>query len=370
MSLKSFIIASIAIHLIAGTALYFYYNPIVLDSKPILVDEEELKEPVTEENLDQEIPQEKFFSEKESLQKPTGADFKTKKPATAAKAPSLDKKEGLARDQTFSPPKESFVESEKRKGESARKRLEQVFTPKNKKGFIEEGERKELKLSQNPAEKPSLKKKRYRLKKQARDFSLLKQKPGNPPLSYPDFARKLKMEGTVILLFFVDERGLVEKMQLEKSSGHLELDNYVLRVLARYRFLENQEGWVRYKKTFILKGEEREYLRLRQEESNGFAEEKPLESFKEGFVEEEAEPEKKAFPNEAGEELAEKELYPSGLKIQQESPSRESGDFQKKQDNSNPIRIKPKPEEIEFIDYEILEESEPNPDSEEETLNE
>ncbi|MCY4321587.1 MAG: TonB family protein, partial [Bdellovibrionaceae bacterium] len=97
-------------------------------------------------------------------------------------------------------------------------------------------------------------------------FSSLKQKLGNPSLSYPDFAREREMQGLISLLFFVDENGLVDKIQLEKSSGYSELDNFVLRVLSQYRFLENQSGWVRYEQNFILEGEEKQYLRLRQEE--------------------------------------------------------------------------------------------------------
>ena len=96
-------------------------------------------------------------------------------------------------------------------------------------------------------------------------FTSLKQKLGNPPLSYPDFARREGIQGEVSILFFVTEQGLVDKIQLESSSGHSELDNFVLRTIARYEFLPNQETWVRYKIPFILKGEEEELLRLRQE---------------------------------------------------------------------------------------------------------
>ena len=105
-------------------------------------------------------------------------------------------------------------------------------------------------------------------KPEIKDFARLKQKPGNPPLSsYPDFARRQGMEGTVSVLFFVTEQGLVDKIQLESSSGHRELDNFVLRVLGRYEFLNNEPSWVRHKIKFALEGEEQELLRLREEVS-------------------------------------------------------------------------------------------------------
>ena len=329
MSLKSFIIASILIHLVGGIALYFYYNPIVLDSKPTPFEKEELKKPMVEENQNQKTP------EKENLKESTATEFKTEKLAESSQPLKLDKKEGkLAEAQNFRPLEESFTENQAE--ENPQEELEQRAVPTNKEEFAKETAREKSELSQNPQEKQGLKENKHHQKKEVRDFSILKQRPENPPLSYPDFARKLNMEGTVILLFFVDERGLVEKMQMEKSSGHLELDNFVLRALARYQFLENQSGWVRFKKTFILKGEEKEYLRLRQEEDGEFAEEK-IESFEEDFVEEGEKTEGKAFPKGREEESAEKEL-------------------------------EPKPEKIEFIDYENLEELEPNPSQEEKTL--
>ena len=96
--------------------------------------------------------------------------------------------------------------------------------------------------------------------KQIKNFQDLKQKMGNTSLDYPDFARRTKMEGTVSVLFFVTQQGLVEQIQLESSSGHSELDNFVLRRLSRYEFLPGQETWVRHKISFTLKGEEMEPL--------------------------------------------------------------------------------------------------------------
>ena len=69
MSLKSFIIASIVIHLTVGVALYFYYNPIVLDPKPVLVKKTELKEKAVTKDSAQQKSAEKTFSNKKTLKK-------------------------------------------------------------------------------------------------------------------------------------------------------------------------------------------------------------------------------------------------------------------------------------------------------------
>ena len=94
-------------------------------------------------------------------------------------------------------------------------------------------------------------------------FSELKQKPGNPALYYPDFAKRKGMQGTVFLRFFVDENGFVEQMRLEKSSGYKDLDNFVIRRLSLYQF-ENKRVWVRYKQSFQLDGWEKEAFRARR----------------------------------------------------------------------------------------------------------
>ena len=96
-----------------------------------------------------------------------------------------------------------------------------------------------------------------------RNFLNLKQKPGNPALSYPLKARRIKAQGSLSLIFYVTAEGLVEKIQIESSSGHRDLDNSVMRTFARYQFLPQQEGWVRHKVNFILKGENVEFLKLR-----------------------------------------------------------------------------------------------------------
>ena len=86
---------------------------------------------------------------------------------------------------------------------------------------------------------------------------------GNPSFYYPDFARRKGMQGTVSVLFFLNSQGLVDQIRLESSSGYSELDEFVLKVLARYEFFPDQEAWIRYKVRFILEGEEIEYPGLR-----------------------------------------------------------------------------------------------------------
>ncbi len=97
-----------------------------------------------------------------------------------------------------------------------------------------------------------------------RDFSELRQKRGNPPLAYPEIARREKMQGSVSVIYFVGPGGLVDQIQLKNSSGHAGLDNFVLRTLVRYKFLPGQEGWVSHKVNFQLEGVEKERLRLRE----------------------------------------------------------------------------------------------------------
>lgn len=99
-----------------------------------------------------------------------------------------------------------------------------------------------------------------------RDFTDMKQKRGNPNLDYPYEAREKKMQGRVSILYFVTPEGLVDQIQLEKSSGHSLLDNFVLRTVARYEFFPQQESWVRHTVEFILKGEEVQNLKMRDGE--------------------------------------------------------------------------------------------------------
>ena len=95
-----------------------------------------------------------------------------------------------------------------------------------------------------------------------KSLSQLRQKAGNPSLKYPDFARRKGQQGEIAVTFYVNSEGLTEQIQLEKSSGHLELDNFVIRHLSKYKFLD-QNQWVRFKRNFVLEGQEVERLKLR-----------------------------------------------------------------------------------------------------------
>ena len=93
-------------------------------------------------------------------------------------------------------------------------------------------------------------------------FNKLKQKPGNPVLYYPDFARREGMQGHLVVRFFIDENGFVDKLNLEKSSGHSRLDNFILRLLSSYQF-KDKNLWVRFDQVFKLEGGEKEFSRLK-----------------------------------------------------------------------------------------------------------
>ena len=95
-----------------------------------------------------------------------------------------------------------------------------------------------------------------------KSLSQLRQKAGNPSLKYPDFARRKGQQGEIVVTFYVNSEGLSEQLQLKKSSGHLELDNFVIRHLSKYKFLD-QNQWVRFKRNFVLEGQEVERLKLR-----------------------------------------------------------------------------------------------------------
>jgi protein TonB len=53
---------------------------------------------------------------------------------------------------------------------------------------------------------------------------------------YPEFARRRGLEGTVLLNVRVTERGRVETVQVERSSGHTEFDEAATEAVQRWRF--------------------------------------------------------------------------------------------------------------------------------------
>ena len=347
MNLKSFITASVAIHIIGGLALYFYYNPIVLDPKPVLPQQDSLSQEPAPKNQAQLLKEKKLPIKRI---KPVMRDL-IKPSVKERELVKKDLKPSVKRikpvEKNLKPAADNFIEREEPSA------LESFGGAAEGIALIEDYKKKEL--SQEPAEnleEPDSK---------IRSFSLLKQKPGNPPLSYPVFARKLKMQGTLRLLFFVDERGLVEKIQLEKSSGHPELDNYVLRGLAKYQFLENQTGWVRDERTFVLTGEEKEYGRLRLEDSMDL-ESQALESSNKDldkkaldFVKEKT----KKEPSENNLNLKEMEVI--------ESPTKEEDNPAKEAENQDPAETILNPKEMEVIESPTKEEKKPAKEMENQT---
>ncbi|MGI9548784.1 MAG: TonB family protein [Bdellovibrionales bacterium] len=101
------------------------------------------------------------------------------------------------------------------------------------------------------------------LPKGFKNFFKMKQRRGNPPIAYPDFARRNKMEGQIILHYFISKEGIVNEISLRQSSGYSELDKYVLKLLALYEFLPDQETWVEHRLNFVLQGEQADRLQLR-----------------------------------------------------------------------------------------------------------
>ena len=124
--------------------------------------------------------------------------------------------------------------------------------------FPQPSEKENLDLSENFAQlenskkspaKPVVAKKPKIIK----NHQSLRAVPGNPQPNYPKIAQKKNQEGSVLLLYFVDDSGLVEQMQLLESSGYPALDNEALRTLSRQQYLPGQSGWYRHRIDFKLK---------------------------------------------------------------------------------------------------------------------
>jgi len=85
-----------------------------------------------------------------------------------------------------------------------------------------------------------------------REYRQLTQQIGNLVPKYPQEALENKWEGRVDVIYYVNEGGLVEKIQVQNSSGYRALDNAALKSLARYRYHPGQEGWVSHPVEFFL----------------------------------------------------------------------------------------------------------------------
>ena len=390
MSLKSFLIGSILIHIAVGVLIYFYYNPIHLS--PQLVEDELAKElsdhleskktlfkkqkPVEASSAPsqgssdrkdfkskeggKQLPLDSIESQKESLkkfsaeksqfkeQKKITPDDKTEELSGALREESFEAKKGLDESNQNDliktsleekplerpEPSQKFqeglnpAEGQKEGAELKQEKLENAEGQKEgaelKQEKLENIETKEIKNieteimetgleieeeSQDSKEpekaeqetkvkKPNLREmlslsnlrekigfsknkekglkeenKNLKIKKKSLEdfssnplseisFDKLKQKPGNPVLYYPDFARREGMQGHLVVRFFIDENGFVDQLNLEKSSGHSRLDNFILRLLSSYKF-KDKNIWVRFDQVFKLEGEEKEFSRLK-----------------------------------------------------------------------------------------------------------
>lgn len=193
---------------------------------------------------------------------------------TALELPSSQKQEINAQEKIQNPqerqtiqPGQVFLQAKKelRVLERYDRGEEPLQAPQVKPQEITESPVKEAKASvksspnkEAKAPVPSSKVTALRFKK----LSQVRQKPGNPSLEYPDFARRKAQQGEISVTFYINDQGLTEQIQLERSSGHAELDNFVIRHLSKHEFLD-KNTWVRFRRNFILKGEEVERLKLR-----------------------------------------------------------------------------------------------------------
>ncbi len=62
----------------------------------------------------------------------------------------------------------------------------------------------------------------------------------NPPLVYPERALRHGWEGTVSLKVWVSDQGMVERVEIERSSGYRLLDRSALEAIQRWRFAPAQ----------------------------------------------------------------------------------------------------------------------------------
>jgi protein TonB len=59
---------------------------------------------------------------------------------------------------------------------------------------------------------------------------------------YPESARRQGVEGTVLLKVRVTQQGRVEAVQLERSTGHQDLDQAAIEAVRRWRFEPARRG--------------------------------------------------------------------------------------------------------------------------------
>jgi len=81
----------------------------------------------------------------------------------------------------------------------------------------------------------------------------------NPRPVYPPAARKMGMEGMVMLKVFVSREGVVLKIEISQSSGYEILDKAALEAVKNWRFVPARQGdsprdeWVQVPVAFVLR---------------------------------------------------------------------------------------------------------------------
>jgi protein TonB len=64
----------------------------------------------------------------------------------------------------------------------------------------------------------------------------------NPPPDYPPVARRMRVEGTVVLRALVDTTGRAEELLVEQTSGAPLLDEAALNAVRKWRFVPARRG--------------------------------------------------------------------------------------------------------------------------------
>jgi len=64
----------------------------------------------------------------------------------------------------------------------------------------------------------------------------------NPAPAYPAVSKRMREEGTVLLLVRVSPRGEAERVQIQKGSGFARLDDVAVKTVQQWRFVPARLG--------------------------------------------------------------------------------------------------------------------------------
>lgn len=104
------------------------------------------------------------------------------------------------------------------------------------------------------SELPATAIKAFGLPKGTVSYLNLKQRPGNVAPHYPFSARRQGWTGKTVLLYYVDDLGLVKNVQIKQSSGYKILDEAAVQGIKRWRFYKGQPSWTLHPVNFKLQG--------------------------------------------------------------------------------------------------------------------